>query len=358
MAASTDTIPGAAATAAGAFSDQQLATQLAGLDALDQAAHRQSASLAPPRVAGDVAEARRDRPGLVRVAGRGVERLAPDLRAARSDHGPRTVLAGPRRARDVEGRRDDAAARRGRLRVGGRRRGHHRARGLAVQVVAHCSRLAHHRPADDAVDRVVPPRALALPVERGSDHVRRRHRRRAVDRQRSHQRHRPRAAAAHPGGPRARRPRTHRLPPRDHPRGAADVPHRAEAGMGVRVAKPHGGRAARDHRQPAFDRVTPSVRTRIRRCRGSDVGDAPHPRDRRRGRRDRVLDRRAQPCAAAAGWRRHDPVPGDAHRRGASMPGRRRREDRRPQGRRARRCGRGRHGDRADASIRASLPCP
>ena len=46
MATSTDTIPGTSATAAGAFSDQQLATQLAGLDALEQAAHGQSASLA------------------------------------------------------------------------------------------------------------------------------------------------------------------------------------------------------------------------------------------------------------------------------------------------------------------------
>ena len=55
-------------------------------------------------------------------------------------------------------------------------------------------RLADHRPADDAVDRLVPAGHPAVPAVRGGDHVRRRARRRAVDRQRADRRRRPRAA--------------------------------------------------------------------------------------------------------------------------------------------------------------------
>ena len=233
MAMSTDTIPGTSATAAGAFSEQQLATQLAGLDALEQAAHGQSASLARrvwratwPKLAAI---------GLALFAWQRsrLERLAADLCAAGSDHGPRAVLRGSRRARDVEGRRDDAAPRCCRLRVGRGRGGRHRSRGLAVQVVAHCSRLAHHGPTDDAVDRWFPLALLLFRLSEGAimfvvvigaapsianglisgiDHV-------------------------PPLLTRAGRvlgaPRAHRLPPCHHPRRVAVVPHRAEAGMGV-----------------------------------------------------------------------------------------------------------------------------
>ena len=61
-------------------------------------------------------------------------------------------------------------------------------------------RVDDHRPADDAVDRLVPARDRAVPALRGGDHVRRRARRGAVDRQRADRRRRPR-----PADPAARR---------------------------------------------------------------------------------------------------------------------------------------------------------
>ena len=70
-------------------------------------------------------------------------------------------------------------------------------RGVAGARAARRHRLDDHRAADDAVDRVVPARDPALRPERGGDPLRRRARRRAVDRQRDHRRHRQRAAVLH-----------------------------------------------------------------------------------------------------------------------------------------------------------------
>ena len=78
------------------------------------------------------------------------------------------------------------------------RRRHRRARGV-VEDRPLGGRLADHRAADDAVDRLVPAGHPAVQAVRGGDHVRRRARRRAVDRQRADHRRRPRAAAARAG---------------------------------------------------------------------------------------------------------------------------------------------------------------
>ena len=64
-------------------------------------------------------------------------------------------------------------------------------------------RLVHHRPADDAVDRVVPAGRAAVQADRGRHVLRRRARRRPVDRQRPHRRRRHPPAAA-PCGPAGR----------------------------------------------------------------------------------------------------------------------------------------------------------
>ena len=204
----------------GLTGEAKLASELAGLDALEQT-NRPAVSLA----------VRIWRATWPKVAAIGIALFAWQVvvwsgwRPTYVLPGPMTVLRAvlvrPRRARDVEGDRHDAAPRRGRLRPRRRRRHAHRPGRVAVQVAAHRGRLAHHRPADHAVDRMVPARAVAVPSERGRDHVRRRDRRRALDRQRADQRHRPRAAAVDPGRASARRSRLERLPVRHPPRRAA-----------------------------------------------------------------------------------------------------------------------------------------
>ena len=115
------------------------------------------------------------------------------------------VLA-PTRARSWEATPDDAA----RVRSSGYAlalvdRCRRRARRVPVSGPALGRRLDDHRPADDAVDRVVPGRDRAVRAERDGDPVRRRARRGTVDRQRPHQRRR-----QHPADPAARRPRARR----------------------------------------------------------------------------------------------------------------------------------------------------
>ena len=68
-------------------------------------------------------------------------------------------------------------------------------------------RIHDHRSADDAVGCLVPRRGTGLQAERERDHLRRRPRRRAVHRQRPHQRDR-----QHPTGAVARRSRAGRAP--------------------------------------------------------------------------------------------------------------------------------------------------
>ena len=72
----------------------------------------------------------------------------------------------------------------------------------AVRLAAHRRRLADHRPADHAVDRLVPAGHPAVRADRAGHHVRGRAGRGPVDRQRAHRRRRPRAARSWcgPGG--------------------------------------------------------------------------------------------------------------------------------------------------------------
>ena len=125
--------------------------------------------------------------------------------------------------------------------VAHRRRRRHR--GRARPDPARGDRLDDHRPADDAVGRVGAARDHPVPRGPGNGHVRRGARRRTVDRQRHHQRHRPRAAAAAARRTRARRPRLRRVAPRRDPGRAPGGRRRPEAGLGVRVAQLDGRRA-------------------------------------------------------------------------------------------------------------------
>ncbi len=79
--------------------------------------------------------------------------------------------------------------------------------GLAVsrsRILAGRHRFDDHRPADDAVDRVVPLRDLDVPVERSRDLVRRRPWCDTVDRERDHHRRRPHRAGTAAGRTRPR----------------------------------------------------------------------------------------------------------------------------------------------------------
>ena len=121
--------------------------------------------------------------------------------------GPPYVLPSPAEVFTNRGRSDDHDHR-----LLGRHRHHHAAgrRRLLVGAGASApligsrsrgsvaptrSRLAHHRPADHAVDRVVPARDPAVRHQRDGDLLRRRPRRRTQHRQRCHLRHRPRPTA-------------------------------------------------------------------------------------------------------------------------------------------------------------------
>ena len=137
----------------------------------------------------------------------------PGVRPARRRQGvPRAV--GHDRRRQAAGRRRQLTMqprghglRSSRSSIGVRRRHRSSRRRTILRVGV---RLVHHRPADHAVDRVVPardPRSSSCPRRAIMFVVV--HRRGAVDRQRPHLRHRPRAAAV-----RARRARARRRPAR------------------------------------------------------------------------------------------------------------------------------------------------
>ena len=182
--------------------------ELAGLDALELAG-RHAASPGRPALGGDLAEARRGRPSsslvwqLVVWTG-----WKPEYVAARpgrpssatwattlSDRTLWEAVATTLRARPI---------------------------GFALAVVVgpvarrwrwrgpRCSAPAigshDHRPADHAVDRLVPAGDPAVRAQRERDPLRGRARRGAVDRQRRHHRRRPRAAAAAAGRPRCSAP--------------------------------------------------------------------------------------------------------------------------------------------------------
>ena len=107
-------------------------------------------------------------------------------------------------------------------------------------------RVDDHRSADDAVDRLVPAGDPAVPAVGGGDPLRRRARRRAVDRQRADLRHRSRPAGAPAGRPDDGGTRAAALPPRRAAGVVAILRRWPEAGVGVRLAQPDGWRAARD----------------------------------------------------------------------------------------------------------------
>ena len=183
---------------------------------------------------------------------------------------PEYVLPGPghgvRPARRADRRRHRARCPRRHDAPGGRRvrprprhrRRHRRRRGVVADRPVG-GRLDDHRPADDAVDRLVPAGHPAVPAVRGGDHVRRRARRGAVDRQRADRRRRPRAAdpAARRSGDGRHRVRP--LPPRRAAGVAAVVRRRPEAGLGVRLAQPDGRRAARHARRVLGRLPAPAV---------------------------------------------------------------------------------------------------
>jgi hypothetical protein len=88
--------------------------------------------------------------------------------------------------------------------------------GVAVARIRRCAsrRLAHHRPADHAVDRLVPAGHPAVRPQRAGDPVRGRPGRGAQHRQRRHRRHRPRAAGVRASWAGPRRRAVSPLPPR------------------------------------------------------------------------------------------------------------------------------------------------
>ena len=135
-----------------------------------------------------------------------LERLEARVRAARRRPTSSTRCGDD--FSDIMSRPPRTTLERGRPGLRARAGDRHRASAPLVarnRVLRAAHRLADHRAADDAVDRVVPARDPALRAERGRDLLRRRARRGAVDRQRPHQRHRP-----HPADPAARRARARR----------------------------------------------------------------------------------------------------------------------------------------------------
>ena len=138
--------------------------------------------------------------------------------------------------------------------------------GVAVRGPSRRRRLADHGPPDHALDRVVPARDPAVQAHRGGDHLRRRPRRRAVDRQRADPRRRP-----HPAGPARARGGSlgakghRRLPLRRPARRDAQLRGRPQAGLGVRLAEPDGRRAARRHREQGLARPAAPGQPRPRR---------------------------------------------------------------------------------------------
>ena len=130
----------------------------------------------------------------------------------------------------------------------------HRCSGLQDPAAAGGGRLADHRAADDAVNRLVPVRHhLVRDLHHG--HLVRHHpRRRSVDRQRPDRRRGLHPAAAAQGGHDDGAAQNVPVPAPDPAGLAARVRGRAEAGMGVRLAQSDGGRTAGRHRQPAVAR--------------------------------------------------------------------------------------------------------
>ena len=102
---------------------------------------------------------------------------------------------------------------------------------------------AAHRAADDAVNRLVPVCHHLVRADHAGDHVRHRAGRRAVGRQRPHRRGGLHPAAAAQGRPHDGAAQAVAVPARHHPGVAPGVRGRPEAGLGVRLAVPDGGRA-------------------------------------------------------------------------------------------------------------------
>ena len=250
----------------------ELRTEMAGLDALETEDHAEAVR-PPGRVAAGVAEA-----GRARIIVLGLWQLV-----VASHWRPDYVLPGPKAVgTELLGNGQDAVgsgtrslrtdeARRRRLSRSRCSSAVWSARLVAtVKPLRSAVGVADHRPADDAVDRVVPARRAAVQAERdrrscssscmgaapaianglisGVDHV-------------------------PPLLVRAGRvlgaKKLHAVPPRDPPGRVAVVPRRPEAGVGVRVAQPHGGRTAAPYR---------SARRSAPTCRPArDLNDAEGP---------------------------------------------------------------------------------
>ena len=155
-----------------------------------------------------LAEGAGARPGHRRLAAGRVERLAAGLHLPRPGHRAAVPLGLHAHRGLLARRRDHPAARDPRLRrraaSSGRSSGWLVAR---IRVAAARRGLADHRPADDALDRLVPARDPAVRPQRAGHLLRGDPGRGAQHRQRRHQRHRQHPAAVPPPGEGARRPR-------------------------------------------------------------------------------------------------------------------------------------------------------
>ena len=127
----------------------------------------------------------------------------------------------------------------------------HRRAGLPDRAAAGGGRLADHRAADDAVDRLVPVRDHPVRHQHHRHLVRHRARRGPVDRQRPDRGRGLHPAAAAAGGQDDGAAQALPVPVPDPAGLAARVRGRAAAGLGVRLAQPDGRRTAGHHREPA-----------------------------------------------------------------------------------------------------------
>ena len=164
---------------------------------------------APPRrrritgasgLAGGLAEGGGRRHRSRDLAARRLVGLAARVRPAATGDGVPATRRAHRRRHRGECARDHPGASGVRVHARPRDRDRHRRPRLVVEDRAIGRRLLHHGPADHAVDRLVPARHPPVRAVRAGDPLRRRARRRALDRQRAHHRRRPRA----PGPPAGR----------------------------------------------------------------------------------------------------------------------------------------------------------
>src|SRR3989440_5895271 len=246
---------------------------------------------------GRLAQARRGRSGHSHLAGRRLDRLAAILGAARPVAG-----AGTARRRHPPGRllrryRIDAAPGRVRLRARRRSRGRRGDSHRSGQAASPCCRIFAGGTPINAIHRLVPTGDPLAGAQRGRHHAGRPDGPRARHRGRPVERHRPGAPASHSSwtgdGRRWSRP----VPPRHSPGSAAGIRRRSQAGLGIRVAEPHVGRAPGRGREPNIDR--PAAPGRAQRL-GRTTAARSDDRDLRHRRRHRRPVQRPRPIGQAA----------------------------------------------------------